>query len=89
MRWHVYGGVPRWRGAGARPYLSPPACLVFAAWVSALMLDTRAGSGGGALGRGGGRCATAAAPPLSDRRESLLDSLKNKSHKYALSVGCL
>ena len=24
MRWCVYGGVPRWRGADVRPYLSPP-----------------------------------------------------------------
>ena len=27
-------------------------------------------------------------PPLSDRREPLLDSIKNKSHKYPSSVGC-
>lgn len=45
------------------------------------------GCGGGRSGvGGGGRCAQAAAagfphPPLSDRQEPLLDSLKNKSHK--------
>ena len=56
------------------------------AWGVPSCSDVWVGSGGGSVGWGWRSMRVAAAagpphPPLSDRRESLLDSLKNKSHK--------
>ena len=72
-------------GVEARPYLSPPTLSLTLPGGVLSCSDVRVGSGGGSVGWGWRSLRVAAAgtphPPLSDRRESLLDSLKNKSHK--------